>query len=206
MDSKQLYELKIKDKASVASCSTDMDLLDVLSKHKKTSVRIGVARNEYTSEAVLERLSKDRVKSVRCAVVENRHCSDYLLNILIRDPEEEVVARCIKRIEDIPKDVLDVVLSKKKFSGYMRNIILVRKECPVSILKEYCLEYLYKVLANPNVNDEVRYFILNNGSYSAKTYLAKDEKTPVDILNMLRSDPNTFVREAAIKNLNECLE
>ena len=205
---------------------TPSEVLEVLSNHPDLNVRSVVASHPNTDNATLEKLSNDEEVKVKNSIAKNPNVPTDILNKIIDSSDD---SRTIYELASNPNLRVDSINSIfKKFPSDERILmaLLSRPECPQEILLELFNRYfqtvencilptkdmeilngvriLTGVAQCENVPQDILIKLSTSKMALIRAGAAKYiDRLPKDIAKMLTSDPISYVREKAIRMMQE---
>lgn len=216
--------------------NTSVEALEELSIDNSQKVRIAVAENPNTSLSILSRLATDKDIMVRHAIAENNNTPYDVVISLVKDKSSEVrsklifklhkdaltllaldksdeIRSTIARIEAIPFTTQDIL--SRDNNENIRFLLADNKSCNPAVL-----EYLSNdasdsvrlaISNNSNTTEDIRnkliYDFSKHEDWRYRLAIAKNTKTPHDILEQLSEDDVINVRKGLATNpaINEAL-
>ena len=206
-----LFEPENQDLKQAANSKTSPKRLAMLAKSKNNQVRRNVARNPNTSPETLRDLANPEIESnedVREYVYSNPNCPPDILTA-VAESSDGSLDRIIAENPNTPPETLRKLATKGRGDNFwLRRSVVGNENCPPDILSDLAKndpELYVRVVAisNPSIPVEALEFLANDTEKQIRMNVAKNEKTPRDILIKLSKDPSHFVSDAAERTLKK---
>lgn len=182
-------------KAVATNPNSPSDILEQLAKDSEESVRIAVAKNPALSKQVYELLTQEQNIKIKAAIAENPKTPE---GVLI-----EMVKPLLERLMLNPKQV-------ETHDEYLLKSVVNNENFPIDVLLEWHKyfsaseksEILTKAIANhPKISLLVATELSQHSSIAVRQVLAKNPKTPLEILVSLTNDKESSIYREAIGTL-----
>jgi hypothetical protein len=178
------------------------ETLAALATETSKEIRVAVARNRSTSAATLDELFQAPEIDIRLVVAENPSFAFSFHQERIRKQPSIVLRSLIPRVQS------SALLSEMRGDASPDVRLAIAKnpntdEETLALLALDRVSYVCQGVAeNPNATTEMLRVIANGEhAHFCRLALARHPGTPVKIVESLSNDNNTFVQEAARKNL-----
>ena len=171
-----------------------------LAKEKNEDIRAAVAKNRNTPSETLFALAKDKSENVRGKVAKNPSSSMETIKMLCRD-KDYLIRGSIAFREDISAEIFEIL--SKDSEQWVRERVAENLKVPEGVLKVLAKDPESSVrdaaLKNTNLNDaSIESF---ENPIAVKLRLAENPSTPIDILESLSTDGESFYYQGTTTSL-----